>query len=764
MTHMWAGTIKYVVGLAALALALSVGSPGHSYAAAAKQTGESGGAASIDDQRVAKLQRDLFSAIWEKDRRHAATLINQLRGHLNFLNPDLKATDSATPMTAAAIAGDTAILEALLDAGAGVDDTIHLPPSYQAKYAWGKTALMSTVYAPRDKQREVVQLLLDRGANPNAKSDGGESALTYALFTGQAIVVRALLEGGSTIDIRNCTYEAVSGIAHEDWNALSLVVLRLNGDDDELAIAELVIKLGATQEDKDHALKRALKMGRDDVVSFLLAHGADPRLVSATGATANHGNGSYETYHVAVSRRISTVVSTDPADSPQTEPARVRPHLDSMLPNVSLSFLGFGGLSAKSFHTTAIEFDTKQPISGSFVLARESTWVYTPGIVDGHSDSFCFRSDVAAAESSSDATIVLPTISGEDTSHINKGGTYVGFVGYKPGYCAASPAPGGVSGAFLKDMAERSPGFSAPPPAQAAGETISIYLKRSRDTGEIRLQYLLRLARDVGRDCRIDNWGEGGLNRRKEMAAAIMNEADGIAQSPVERVIAQRIHKAFDPSVHVDKIIPTVFLSDPDDVVRISEDFGVEIAASESGWDKVIRMSWDGWQVGALFVPAGSEYGVYCRGGPLSMCNFNERDNNGRTHLMRALWTMDVDEAATFLALGVDPNVAVTPGGPTALDTILGGIEGIESHTDSDRRTKLLKILDLLINSKKATVDPTLLDRILGKASLGSNPVFCSPQWAKSRQAEQFCADFTRQVVPKLRGLPLNKPVQADCS
>jgi ankyrin repeat protein len=63
--------------------------------------------------------------------------------------------------------GDLPAMQKLLDAGADIN----------ARSVWGSTALM---YAVKTERPEVVQLLLSRGANVNLKDKYGGTALASA--------------------------------------------------------------------------------------------------------------------------------------------------------------------------------------------------------------------------------------------------------------------------------------------------------------------------------------------------------------------------------------------------------------------------------------------------------------------------------------------------------------------------------------------------------------------------------------------------------
>jgi len=89
----------------------------------------------------------------------------------------------------AVTAGDVLALEALLNAGAGLD----------SRDRHGQTALM---LAARHGHLVAVQALLRRGANPDATAKFGLSALMLSIVAGHDAVAQALVRAGANLEIR----------------------------------------------------------------------------------------------------------------------------------------------------------------------------------------------------------------------------------------------------------------------------------------------------------------------------------------------------------------------------------------------------------------------------------------------------------------------------------------------------------------------------------------------------------------------------------
>ena len=112
--------------------------------------------------------------------------------------------DGFTPLTLAATYGQTEVARALLDAGADPSTPAQNPtrtaPIHGASgHIHAKTAL------------ELVELLIERGANVNAEQAGGFTALHRAAGRGHAAVVKRLLDAGADRD----TESDLGGTARE---------------------------------------------------------------------------------------------------------------------------------------------------------------------------------------------------------------------------------------------------------------------------------------------------------------------------------------------------------------------------------------------------------------------------------------------------------------------------------------------------------------------------------------------------------------------
>jgi ankyrin repeat protein len=186
-----------------------------------------------------------------------------------------------TPLALACTNGSAPMVEKLLAAGAN--------PS--------ETALMTCSWTGN---AETIKLLLDRGANPNAKETGrGQTALMWALDQKHPDAARALIEHGADVN------------AHSKNDFTPLLFAAKQGD---LEAVRMLLQSGARVNDGTPLKNRpagrraappsdngdpdvpdgmtplliATVSGHEDVALLLLENGADADAADGTGATTLH--------------------------------------------------------------------------------------------------------------------------------------------------------------------------------------------------------------------------------------------------------------------------------------------------------------------------------------------------------------------------------------------------------------------------------------------------------------------------------------------
>ena len=124
---------------------------------------------------------------------------------------------------------------------------------------------------------DLMQLLLDCGANPNDKQIGGETALHKAISLGEAYV-RLLLSRGADVNARNDQQQSILDLAVDTSDRMIEVLVDFNVD------------LEAKDSDGQSALLKTIKKRPDDAVraGTLIRHGADVHVKDLQGRTVLH--------------------------------------------------------------------------------------------------------------------------------------------------------------------------------------------------------------------------------------------------------------------------------------------------------------------------------------------------------------------------------------------------------------------------------------------------------------------------------------------
>jgi ankyrin repeat protein len=204
----------------------------------------------------------LLDAIRSGDRGRVAQLIKQ--------SPEAaraRGTGGITPLMYAALYGDRTSARLLLDNGADPN----------ARNDAGATALMWAVDDP-----EIIRMLLERKADPNVRSADGRSALMLAAGrSGAGDVVKRLLDAGATLDGQALTQAADAG----DPAIIRLLLDRGAGSGPmpaDLAMRsgcvdclELLLPI-ANRLALTRALESAARYGDSGGMRMLLDRGAEP--------------------------------------------------------------------------------------------------------------------------------------------------------------------------------------------------------------------------------------------------------------------------------------------------------------------------------------------------------------------------------------------------------------------------------------------------------------------------------------------------------
>jgi ankyrin repeat protein len=173
-------------------------------------------------------------------------------------NPDLVSYQSEngwTPLHFACSKGRPACARVLLDCGADVN----------ARIDSGRTPLMLAAGAA-EHSAELVELLLDRGAQADSVSLDGKTALHAAALSGGPSVAEELLAAGCPLDARDL----------EGYTPLQIAVVFRN-----VPMAEFLLAAGANPNNKTSdlgltPLSGAVSSGSPQLVRLLFSYGARP--------------------------------------------------------------------------------------------------------------------------------------------------------------------------------------------------------------------------------------------------------------------------------------------------------------------------------------------------------------------------------------------------------------------------------------------------------------------------------------------------------
>jgi len=226
---------------------------------------------------------------------------------------------SASPLCAAASAGNVTDVRALLDHGASpnlIDDDGRAPLHCAA-------SLLTRAATPESDYLEIARLLLDRSADPNLRDASGRTALLLALqgaaseykvIGADENLARLLLDRGASVDAQDKegwspVHRAVSLWAeqpallplllshHADTNARLadgrtplMLAARIGKTERFAPLLDAGAKINAADSQGQTALMVAAQVTWDDaaaeMLTLLLARGADPNLTDSQGRTA----------------------------------------------------------------------------------------------------------------------------------------------------------------------------------------------------------------------------------------------------------------------------------------------------------------------------------------------------------------------------------------------------------------------------------------------------------------------------------------------
>ncbi|KAF7557074.1 hypothetical protein G7Z17_g893 [Cylindrodendrum hubeiense] len=188
-----------------------------------------------------------------------------ITGAVNFLleQSDIEANDGAgwSPLFRAISNENEDFVRLLIDKGADVNASTN--------------GGLTLIHAIENRNEAIIQLLLERGANPNVKDLIGRSPLVLAAQRGSEAIFQLLLENGASPNAR------------DDVGQPLLVFATVHGD---VAMVQLLLDKDADPNARDNdgtsPLISATQKGSEAIVRLLLENGADPNARDNDGTSS----------------------------------------------------------------------------------------------------------------------------------------------------------------------------------------------------------------------------------------------------------------------------------------------------------------------------------------------------------------------------------------------------------------------------------------------------------------------------------------------
>ena len=134
------------------------------------------------------------------------------------------------------------------------------------KHKWGRNPLH---LASRWNRVEIAKILIEAGANLEAKEDNGDTPLHWASDSGSIGTVELLIEKGANVDAKS-----------DSWGFTPLHYASAN---DRVEVAKLLIDAGANVDAKSNKGRTPLHFANscssDDIINLLIEAGADEDIV-----------------------------------------------------------------------------------------------------------------------------------------------------------------------------------------------------------------------------------------------------------------------------------------------------------------------------------------------------------------------------------------------------------------------------------------------------------------------------------------------------
>ena len=204
---------------------------------------------------------------------------------------DIRTTTKWTPLHTAAASGRLEIVRMLLNLNAN--------PNAETEGSSTPLCLVSGGrYNSQEHGASIARLLLGRGVDVNASTKGLATPLHSAALYGRLEIVRVLLDNGANPNAETEGREtALHMVSRGEYNSQD------QGVNTARLLLEHGVDVNAQRKDGWTSLHRAAYAGRVEVAQVLLDHGANAKLETESGETALHivSRGKYDSPEQGVS-------------------------------------------------------------------------------------------------------------------------------------------------------------------------------------------------------------------------------------------------------------------------------------------------------------------------------------------------------------------------------------------------------------------------------------------------------------------------------
>lgn len=200
---------------------------------------------------------------------------------------DTRNTDGANVLMQAAQMGRVSIVELLVQKETdqrALNEAIFHDIEYQPMIIRQESSKLSNLSEDADPFAKTTKLLLDKGADINARNEEGATALIEAAGFGRLAIVKMLLQRGGDLEARSNNGGTALHAAACDCALATMP--------DTFDVVKLLLEKGAAINTKDNEGYTPLMIAsgggvvKTDIVRLLLENGANTRLKNAHGETA----------------------------------------------------------------------------------------------------------------------------------------------------------------------------------------------------------------------------------------------------------------------------------------------------------------------------------------------------------------------------------------------------------------------------------------------------------------------------------------------